>query len=94
VPVPPGKKKERARMWFALQDCDGEGFMDIEVPTTGPELLGKCWARLAYKFMCLREPIFIQNGYVENQEKELNEEYLVMPSELVIVRLKSLRNHP
>lgn len=66
--------------------------MDVEVPLRKAEVLGRCWGQMAYKFMLTKKPVFIQNGYIKGQEKELDENYLVKPDELVLVRLEGLRS--
>jgi hypothetical protein len=79
-------------MWFSLCSSEGESFMDVEFPLKKPETLGKCWGSLAYEFMVSKKPLFVQNGYIEGQEKLLDEDYLVQPDELVLVRLEGLRS--
>jgi hypothetical protein len=42
--------------------------------------------------MVTKNPIFIQNGYIKGEEKLLDEDYMVQPDELVLVRLEGLRS--
>jgi hypothetical protein len=79
-------------MWFSLCSVDGESFMDVEIPTSGPELLGRCWGKLAYQFMLTRKPVFVQNGYIKGQERKLDGDYWVAPDELVLVWLEGLQS--
>ena len=86
-----GYWKNKKKMWFALQDSDGEGFMDVEIEINGPEPLGRCWSYFCFKYMMTKEVRFIQNNYFAGEEKELNGEYLVEPDEMILVRIKTLQ---